>query len=233
MPKLSTLQKLSVKIETVKNTFWGVLFPERCISCRKEGVSLCSTCREKLPLHGGFDYYGIFSLWNYDHSIVRDALWKLKYKNKKMLARYIAESLSDVLLEHLAEKTHFTNPLAFSTPYILIPIPLSKKRHKHRGYNQAELLAKELCDKNPLSFTLETSVLYKIKDTESQVSVKDRTKRMQNIRGSFAVHDVHKVHGKNIIIIDDITTTGATLNEARKVLLKAGATRVYGVTVAH
>lgn len=229
-------QKLLARLRNMRNTWWTILFPERCIVCKKEGVSFCTSCRETLPRNGGFNYYGIFSLWEYGHPTIRRALHDLKYKNKRAIAKDIAESMSDTLLEHLAERVHFNNPI-FSeqteSAFLIIPVPLSKKRLKTRGYNQAELLAKELSLKNHLSFVLETSVLYKIKDTESQVSVKDRTKRLENIRGSFAVKNPEKITGKNILLIDDITTTGATLNEARKVLLKAGAGRVYGVTVAH
>jgi ComF family protein len=208
------------------------LFPLRCITCGKEDASFCSVCREKIPLLGNFDHTGIFSLWEYGHPHVRAALLSLKYKNKRMVAVDIAESFYDTLFEQLTEKSFFSSPLVPET-YVIIPIPLSKQRFKKRGYNQSELLARELSQKNPLSFILETSVLYKIKNTETQVSVKDRGKRLQNIRGSFAVLNPERVRGKTILLIDDVTTTGATLEEARRVLKKAGARIVYGVTVAH
>lgn len=210
----------------------NILFPARCIICGKEGAHFCTLCREKIPLRGDFNHAGIFSLWEYGYPYVRNALLALKYKNKRMLASDIAESLHDTLLEHLAEKSVFNNSLE-SSLYTVVPIPLSAQRFKKRGYNQAELLAEELCRKNPLSFILETGVLYKIKDTETQVSVKDRAKRLQNIRGSFAVKHPEKICGKTILVIDDVVTTGATIEEARRVLLKAGARVVYGVTVAH
>lgn len=212
--------------------FLNVLFPTRCIACGKEGANFCSFCREKIPLRGGFDCGGIFSLWEYGHPHARNALLALKYKNKRTIADDIAESLHDTLLEHLAEKSIFHNPLAPSL-YVIIPVPLSEKRFKKRGYNQAELLAKELSRKNPVFFILETSVLHKIRDTKTQVSVKDRMQRLQNIRGSFAVNQSEKIRGKTVIVIDDVVTTGATIAEARRVLLKAGARIVYGVTVAH
>jgi ComF family protein len=214
--------------------FWNAFFPARCISCGAEDSIFCALCREKIPERGSFDYNGIFSLWEYGHPAVRSALLSLKYKNKRTIADDIAESLHDALFEPLAEKSMFNHPASLIlAPYMVIPIPLSKKRFKERGYNQSELLAKALVRQNPLSFILETRVLYKIKDTKTQVSVRDRAKRLQNVRGSFAVKNPEKIHGKAIIIIDDIITTGATLEEARRMLLKAGAKRVYGVTVAH
>lgn len=212
--------------------FLNILFPPRCIACGKEGASFCTPCREKLPLRGGFDHVGIFSLWEYGHPHVRNSLLALKYKNKKMIAADITESLYDILLEELAEKTVFSNPLP-PEPYTVIPIPLSPQRFKKRGYNQAELLAKGLSLKDSVSFILETSVLYKIKDTSTQVSVRDREKRLANIRGSFAVKNAEKIRGKTLIVVDDVVTTGATIEEARHTLLKAGARIVYGVTVAH
>ncbi len=216
----------------------NALFPSRCIACGKEGASFCAPCRGRIPLSpcGGLDCDGVFSLWEYAHPHVRAAIVALKYKNKRMIAADIAESLHDALFEQLAEKSLFSDPLSLAlTPhvYVIIPIPLSEKRYKERGYNQSELLAKELARKNQMSFILETRVLYKIKDTETQVSVKDRAKRLQNIRGSFAVQNHEKIRGKTVIIIDDVITTGATISEARAMLQKAGARTVYGVTVAH
>lgn len=117
---------------------------------------------------------------------------------------------------------------------ILVPIPLSKKRLRERGFNQSEILAEELSYRNQgRNFTVETSVLYRTKDTGSQALIKDRETRMNNVKGCFAVSNKNKILGKNIILIDDITTTGATLEEARKVLVDNGARRVIAVTVAH
>lgn len=224
---LSTPQKIYSQL-------LNILFPPHCIACGKEGANFCAQCRGKIPLRGSFNHAGIFSLWEYGHPYVRSALLALKYKNKRMIAADIAESLCDVLLEQLAEKSIFSNPSSLApASYIIIPIPLSKKRFKERGYNQSELLAKELSRKNIMSFISETDVLYKIKDTETQVSVRDRAKRLKNIRGSFAIQNPEKIRGKTVLIIDDIITTGATIEEARRVLLKAGARVVYGVAVAH
>lgn len=219
---------------------WGfalrLLFPPRCFACGREGSAFCASCRQKIPLRGGFDREGVFSLWEYGHPHVKNAITSLKYKNKRMLAEDIACSLHDALLEHLAEKSFFHSPFSrtlASSAYLVIPIPLSKERLKKRGYNQAELLAKAFFQKDRGIFSLEISALCKIKDTEAQVSVKDRKKRLQNMRGAFEVRAPEKVRGKIILLLDDVTTTGATLSEARRILLKAGARLVYGVTIAH
>jgi len=79
---------------------------------------------------------------------------------------------------------------------------------------------------------METNVLYKIKETISQVEIKDRNKRLKNIQGVFAVKNSEIIRNKVIILVDDITTTGATLNEAGRVLKQAGGKKIIGLTVA-
>jgi ComF family protein len=160
---------------------------------------------------------------------MRKTLWALKYRNKKTLAKPLGRALYDRILEELEERKTFEG---FKEP-ILIPIPMSKKRLKERGYNQAELLCKELFLLNPATFTFYSDVLYKQKETARQATIKDRPKRLKNLTNSFSVVHKEKIIGKNILLIDDITTTGATLFEAIKVLKKAGARKVIALTVAH
>ena len=141
-----------------------------------------------------------------------------------------AEALYGRILEELADHAQFEN---FREP-ILISIPLAPKRKRGRGFNQATLLCKELVklDKD-VNFKLEKNVLYKPKDTEHQAKIEDRRKRLQNIVGSFSVKNSEIIRGENIILIDDVTTTGATLAEARKVLRAAGAKKIIAFTIAH
>ena len=153
----------------------------------------------------------------------------LKYRNKKGIAEVLAQAAYDRLLEELSELAVFEN---FNNP-ILIPIPLYKKRLKKRGYNQAELLAKEIVKRGNDVFTLTTKVLYKVKDTKSQVEIRDKKERLKNLHGAFAVKNPETIHGRNIILVDDVTTTGTTLNEAKKVLEKSGARKVIAITIAH
>ena len=120
---------------------------------------------------------------------------------------------------------------------ILIPIPLASKRKKERGFNQAELLCQKLVniDKNN-NFILEKNVLIKTKDQEHQARLKDRRDRLANIIGSFSIKnpkEMQKIKNRNIILIDDVITTGATLSEARKTLKQFGAKKVIAFTIAH
>ena len=146
------------------------------------------------------------------------------------MAKIFAEVLSEKISEELSELSALQN---FTCP-ILIPIPLSKKRYRERGYNQAELICREIIHLTP-ALTLEKNILIKTKETEHQARIKDRNARLKNIISSFAVknENINKIKNRNIILIDDITTTGATLLEAKKVLKKAGAGKVIAFTVAH
>lgn len=136
----------------------------------------------------------------------------------------MAELMSGNLAEELAELELFEN---FGQP-ILVPIPISKSRLRERGYNQSELIAKNLS-----GFVVETKILIKIKDTPRQARIENRQTRMQNVLGSFAVQNAELIQNRNIILIDDVATTGATLKEARKVLKNAGARKIIAFTFAH
>ncbi|MCR4330727.1 MAG: phosphoribosyltransferase family protein [Patescibacteria group bacterium] len=172
----------------------------------------------------------IHAIFAYQNKVIKKALWELKYKKRTIIAKQCADLLYDRMLEELSDMRtfhDFTNPL-------LVPIPLSAKRLRERGFNQSELIAREIHRRDcGRSFTLSPDLLMKTKDTQSQMSIKDKAKRAENIKGCFAVVDQPLTKGKNIILIDDITTTGATLKEARRVLLEAGARKVIAFTVAH
>ncbi|MCK5027477.1 MAG: ComF family protein, partial [Candidatus Pacebacteria bacterium] len=127
---------------------------------------------------------------------------------------------------HQEKFNGFTKPL-------VIPIPLHKKRKRQRGYNQTELLCNELSLIDNSLYRTENHVLYKHQSTRSQTEILNRKERLKNIQGCFSIKDPEKIHGRNIILIDDITTTGATFREATRVLKKAGVRRVICFAVAH
>ncbi|HEU0085747.1 MAG TPA: hypothetical protein VFQ59_02205 [Candidatus Paceibacterota bacterium] len=166
----------------------------------------------------------------------------------------VMEELSDLILLE-----NFSNP-------VLVPIPLSRKRLRERGYNQCEILVKGILEvggggrfrgrlgkKVGGSFSgsfsgehrtrfgekyLEdgTGMLQKVVDNEHQARARNKSFRLRNIVGTFRAHRSvlgRSVAGRNVILIDDVTTTGATLEEARKTLLEAGALRTIAFTLAH
>jgi len=200
---------------------------------------LCLGCLKDAPEAERESAKWIFPLYDYRYPAIKKSLWLLKYKGKKRLANIFAEIIYEKILEELSELSILEN---FTKP-ILIPIPLSPKRHRERGFNQAELICREIIKINNLrhglsaqagvDIKLEKNILIKPKETEHQALIKDRNARLKNIVGSFLVKNEEKIKNRNIILLDDITTTGATLSEAKKVLKQAGAKKIIAFTAAH
>lgn len=206
------------------------VFPVDCISCSKKGDLLCLNCLNEAQEAERESLKWVFPLYDYRDPIIKKAIWHLKYKHKKRIAYIFSLVLYNRILEELSE---FTLLLNFHEP-ILIPIPLAPKRKKERGFNQSELICQNLIKLDKLSnFTLYTDVLFKPKDTIHQAHIHNRRERLENLIGSFCIKNEEKIKGRNIILIDDITTTGATLSEAKKVLKKAGAKKIIAFTLAH
>jgi len=162
--------------------------------------------------------------------LVRDAILAMKYHGHKRATLLLSEILAPYLIEELAERRmygSFNNPL-------IVPIPLHPARFKERGFNQAEriatLLLRYMNDKN---ITIATNFLYRIKKTGKQTLRASKQERYENIKNAFVVPHPEMVKNKDIILIDDVITTGATLAEAEKTLQKSGARNVLCVAVAH
>ncbi len=241
----------------ILDTILNLVLPAHCVACGKTGTDLCRECLSNFPPAERETANWIFPLFDYHHAPVKKSIWLLKYKNRKRLARVFADVLYGKIMEELSDIGAMEN---FREP-ILIPVPLSEKRYQERGYNQAELICRELIkldatnpdtnlnlrysvdreskqsDLNKLrpngNFQLEKNILIKTKETERQVNIKDRAKRLKNLAGSFAVGKPELIRGRNIILIDDVTTTGATLTEAKRVLKRSGAKKVIAFTIAH
>jgi ComF family protein len=223
-------------LNTILGNILDLVFPVKCISCGKSGTDLCRLCLNDAPLAERETAEWIFPLYDYRHPIIKKSLWLLKYNGKKRLAPVFAENIYAKIMEELSELAIFQN---FNNA-ILIPIPLSPKRYRERGFNQAQLICEEIIrisKTRSAVLSLEKNILIKTKETEHQARIKDRNIRLKNLTGSFAIknkkENMEFLKGKNIILIDDITTTGATLNEARKILKQASARKVIAFTVAH
>lgn len=212
------------------NTILDIVFPTYCVSCQKRGKQLCLKCISESPVAERESEKWIYPLYDYRHPPIKKSLWLLKYSGKKRLASIFASTLYGAILEELSDLSVMNN---FTKP-LIIPIPISKQRHRERGYNQAELICRELIilDQNK-NFQLEIDVLKKNHETIHQAKIKNRAERLKNLADSFIIKDPEKTKNRNIILIDDITTTGATLNEAKKTLKKAKARKVIAFTVAH
>ena len=112
---------------------------------------------------------------------------------------------------------------------LLIPVPLHPRRLRERGFNQSLLLARHLSRR--LGLPCEAEVLVKVKDTPSQTSLSP-AERQRAVRGAFEVMKGERIREKRVLLVDDVFTTGATVNEASRVLLRAGAEEVLVITLA-
>ncbi len=174
---------------------------------------LCTPCRMAPPAFARAVAYAVYA------DEVREMLHLLKYDG----VRSVAPLLGGMLAEAVRRL-----PLAEGT--MVVAVPLFSARQRGRGYNQAEVLAGEAMKALP---RLEAAhgVLRRVRDTEAQFSMSPRARRA-NLRGAFAVPDALRIAGKDVLVVDDIYTTGATTRECARVLRAAGARTVWVATLA-
>ncbi len=239
--------------------FLDLIFPIECLRCGKDGVWLCAGCFSRIEFRdvqhclackkesalGRFcrtcrsDYSlrGVLVAGNYEDELLSKAVKSLKYKFvrqlSKDLGRFLAVFFRDILkipghqnitIQSLAGSGHsnFKNAL-------IIPVPLHPRRERWRGFNQAELIARCFSD----YFNLEISVgkLVRIKHRKPQTKL-NKKDRKNNIKNCFAWR-AGGLSGRNIILVDDVATTGSTLNECARVLKENGAGEVWGLVAAN
>ncbi|MBU1178791.1 ComF family protein [Patescibacteria group bacterium] len=204
------------------NSILNLIFPEKCFGCGKEKILLCQKCAAKLPYpETEKNEPDIFGAASYESPVIKKLIKALKYKKAGRAAKPLAELLSSRLSPMFEVELR---------TLVIIPIPLSPKRLRERGFNQAELIARHLSE--IMSVKILTNVLYKNRHTVSQVEIKDRQKRLKNLEGTFSVKNAELIKDKEIFVLDDVSTTGATINEARRALKKAGAKKVIGLVAA-
>jgi competence protein ComFC len=224
-----------------------VLFPKRCVNCRLLGAYLCPACfsflsyePEKICLmcnraswnglthpgcirKQGID--GSFSALAYN-SIMKRLLFAYKYRP------YVADLkqlLGELFYEGIIQNESYMNLV--NRESLFLPIPLHAEKSRKRGYNHALLLAREIGDKMGIKVIDE---LVRTRKTKSQFLLK-KEERAENLKDAFTMKKGSEaaVKGKQIFLVDDLVTTGATLREAAKVLKKVGAAEVHGLTLAH
>ena len=146
------------------------------------------------------------------------------------LFKYNGIRPAGALLARLLDQA--ASQLQLSGELVLIPVPLWSGKRQARGFNQAEAIARAFLRLKPSSsIQLDTSSLVRTRETASQTGL-TRKQRRENVRGAFAVTRGEKVRGRSILLVDDVMTTGTTVNECARVLLRAGAKEVFVATVA-
>lgn len=211
------------------NQIVSAVLPKRCAGCKKVGTFLCSRCLESIPRAEPLVQSFVTAIFDYRHPIITRAIWRFKYENMRGLAEIFGEKLYEEIIGDLSEQLFVSK----NETVLIVPIPLHKKRLRARGYNQSDLLARALLKQDTHNiFELSFNSLTRVLETKPQAKKEHRSARLENLRGAFAVQNKNMC-ARHVILIDDVATTGATLIEARKTLLAAGAKSVRAYTVAH
>lgn len=235
-------------VEIKRHRRWGkaadflldILFPIECLGCGGEGIWLCDTCRARIPAmsenrcpackkfsaageihvfcrrHSSLD--GVLAAADYESFLVRKLITTLKYNSVRELAEPIG-----LLMAHKARE----HPFFIEENWLLVPVPLHRRRFLERGFNQAELFCQVIARNAALS---PVGALSRVSERPPQATLHEAD-RLVNIKNIFrAEEDI--VRSKKIILVDDVYTTGATMRECARVLKSAGAREVWGLVAA-
>ena len=224
---------------TMGATLLDLLYPKRCVGCGREGGYFCDACRAVLPwipspwcpqcgLHLApgapcsfcsaheLALDGLSSAFLYQ-SPVREAIIALKYRGLTALSAELAELLAD----HVSKRRFAVD--------VIVPVPLHRSRQRERGYNQSEVVGRDLGRLLGLPINIKT--LSRLRSTAPQAQQTSRDERLRNIEGAFAAR-AEVTQGQRVLLLDDVCTTGATLNACALALRAAGAQAVWGLTIA-
>jgi ComF family protein len=233
------VQKVLPQLTKLKGMALDLLFPRWCVGCGREGNFICPSCHQSLsrimpplcPKCGrpqssailcssciGWqaEIDGIRSPFRFDGAI-RKAIHQLKYGNLRALAELLAQWLNDYLV---------SNPMPGE---VLVPVPLHHKRLRERGYNQSSLLAKELGKLTNLPVVDNCLIRQRYAPPQARTSTVDE--RRSNVANAFLCRD-RRLKNKQVLLIDDVSTSGSTLDACARALKEAGATTVWGLVLA-
>ena len=217
----------------------NLLFPQWCVGCGQEGDPICYSCCNSLPrvmpplcprcgrpqpngilcsscVSWSAEIDGIRSPFRFD-GVMCQAIYQLKYRNLRALASPLAQLLNNYLI---------TNPVPGE---VLVPVPLHQRRLRERGYNQSTLLAKKLAKLTSLPAV--SDCLIRQRHTPPQARTSTVDERQSNVADAFTCCD-HRLRDKQVLLIDDVATSGATLDACAAALKAAGATSVWGLVLA-
>jgi len=182
-----------------------------------QGETRCGLCQRAEPIFAKATAYG-----SYEGGL-RELIHLLKYEHVRpaagVLGRMLADAIAD--LDGL-----------YADDVIVVPVPLHRSKFRQRGFNQAEEIAgKALKRLDSPSFKLAANVLERRRETQSQIGL-SRRQRRENMRGAFAVARPELIRDREVLVVDDVFTTGTTVSECARVLRRAGASKVFVATVA-
>lgn len=206
----------------------NLIYPNVCGICGKVCKNdICNKCLVKLKkykeckkhIYLTRNFTTHMYIFRYEE-LIRNSIIQYKFSDKA----YMYKTFAEIILKD-------KKVCGFLKSYdIIIPVPISKKRNNSRGYNQSELIIKQL-KRNINEINLQTNILYKIKDTLPQSKL-DKEHRKNNLNGAYEVRNNKILQDKKILLFDDIFTTGSTADECSKILKNAGAYEVGILTLA-
>lgn len=218
-----------MKLKHLIDSFLQAIYPPACIFCGAEisvGDFCCEACKQnvrvnttirKMPLATGVTLQ-CRALYRYDGA-VRRAILNLKFYDRKEVGAVLGKRMAeDPAISKIASRVD-----------VITAVPLSKKRYASRGYNQAALIAQALAEQCGVRYV---EILEKYRENAEQ-STLDKQDREENVRNVYRIAKGMQFHGKEVLLIDDIVTTGATLRACAEVLYDAGASCVFAATFAH
>jgi len=225
-------------MKKIKRFLINLFFPKKCVICSSFGSWLCPKCQKKVQKIKtpfcpkckkitSFGQYcprcrrtktirGVIAA-GYYQGVLKETIHSFKYQKIKELRKYLFELISDRLSEGFP-----------AGEFILVPVPLNKIKLYHRGFNQSEEIAKEI-EKN-YGYKL-VNCLDRIKNTKSQIGLSQK-ERLINVQNCFAIKSGFDIRNKNIFLIDDVVTSGATVESAAKVLKQSGAKKIWVISLA-
>ena len=230
----------------IKRKVFNILFPAICLNCQTEGNWICQDCLSNIDVleyqycpfckervfeegtckkHRQKNLNGLFFAASYKNPLVKKLIKKFKYPP---FLKELSLSLSSLIITHFilsGNKIIFNN----QENSLFIPVPLFSSKKRWRGFNQSEEITKELS--KFLKIPYQVNNLIKIKKTQSQIEL-SKEERERNIKNSFKIKNPLEIQGKRIFLVDDIFTSGATMEECAHVLKKAGTKEVWGIAVA-
>lgn len=246
MPPTSPFKQL---FNNLHQSLVELLFPSACLACRQAVAPgtlpmfcpeclnrielitgpLCSGCGRLFPKAAGGDHYCGLCLTGRHHfdraravAIYSEPFSQVIHRFKYQGKGYGLSSFR-ALLEGLPE------PPISTPPDLILPVPLHDRKLRRRGFNQAAILARAFFPKTRR--LIRTDLLRREIDTAPQTSLSGKARR-QNLKNAFAIWESEEIRGKNLVLVDDVFTTGTTVNECARVLKKAGASRVEVLTLA-
>jgi competence protein ComFC len=224
------------RTKTFTSDFLNYFFPNTCLSCNIKVLSydiLCQNCYSKLSftsekdLTNHFNEYfanhknvtALYSLLNFEKdSPLQDLIHQLKYNSKPTIGIYLGKQFASKYSAELKNNID-----------IIIPVPLFHSKKAERGYNQSAFFAKGIGDR--LNIKVKNKALKRIKRTKTQTHF-SKEERIANVKNSFKVCNKSSIEGKNILIVDDVITTGSTINECINLITEQKARAVFAGSIA-